>query len=176
MRMMTSSLLAGCIGLALIADAPAAPWTSAKIPGEQERAVQGCADNPPGGEWLCIIVRCDHPRSPVSLYFTAPAPDITGDIALMVDDTSFALSVPTSLKSPLPLSTRARAVPANLLEAMKAGHTLSIEGSYVQPPHNQISLENSRTAIERVEYACGSGPFGGAATFWRRLRRSVGFY
>lgn len=176
MRMVTSSLLAGCVGLAVIADADALPWTSAKFPGEQDRAVQGCAEYPPkAGDWLCIVIRCDNPKSPLSLHFTAPGPEIEGDIELLVDDRRFKLSVPKSLKSPLPLSTRAQAVPNGLLDAMKSGHTLAIQGSPFQSPHNLISLENSRTAIERIEQACGR-PFSGPAGFWRRIVRSVGFY
>ena len=129
MRFVTSSLLVGCIGLASIADANAAPWTSAKFPGEQNRAVQGCAEHPPkAGDWLCIVIRCDNPKSPLSLHFTAPGPDIEGNIELVVDENSFALSVPKSLKSPLPLSTRAQAVPNGLIDAMKSGHTLSNSG------------------------------------------------
>ena len=59
MRLMVSGLLAGCICVASIADATAVPWTSAKFPGEQNRAVQGCADNPEkAGDWVCIIIRC----------------------------------------------------------------------------------------------------------------------
>jgi hypothetical protein len=176
MRFVTSSLLAGCICLAALADAAALPWTSAKFPGEQDRAVHGCAEYPPKpGDWLCVVIRCDSPKSPVSLHFTAPGPDIEGDIELLVDDRRFKLSVPKSLKSPLPLSTRAQAVPNGLLDAMKSGHTLAVQGTNLQPPHNLISLENSRTAIERIERACGR-QVSGAASFWRRIARSVGFY
>ncbi|HEY6994756.1 MAG TPA: hypothetical protein VH397_13660 [Xanthobacteraceae bacterium] len=173
LRFMTAGALAGCLCLAPIADANAVPWTSAKIPGEQDRAVQGCVDNPEkAGDWLCIIVRCDNPRSPLSLHFSAPG-DIEGNIELVVDENTFALAVAKSPKSPLALSTRAQAVPNGLLDAMKSGHMISIQGSRFQSPHNQISLENSRNAIERVERACGRG-FSGPGGFWRRLMRSVG--
>jgi hypothetical protein len=175
LRFMTASVLAGCLCLAPMADANAVPWTSAKIPGEQDRAVQGCVDNPEkAGDWLCIIVRCDNPRSPLSLHFSAPA-DIEGNIELVVDENTFVLAVAKSLKSPLALSTRAQAVPNGLLDAMKSGHVISIQGARFQSPHNQISLENSRNAIERVERACGRG-FSGPASLWRRLMRSVGVY
>jgi hypothetical protein len=111
----------------------------------------------------------------VSLYFSAMGQDIQGNIELVVDEDAFPVSVPGSLKSALPLSTRAGGVPNGLLDAMKAGRTLSIQGSYLQPPHNQISLENSRKAIESVERAC-TRPYPGPAAFWRRISRSVGFY
>jgi hypothetical protein len=175
MRLMMSSLLAGCICLASIADAPAVPWTSAKFPGEQNRAVQGCADNPQkAGDWVCIIIRCEQAGS-LSLNFSVAGPEIQGNVELVIDDNTFALSVPASLKSALPLSTRAQAVPNGLLDAMKSGHMILIQGSPLQPPHNQISLENSRKAIERVERECGR-PYSGAANFWRRLGRSMGMY
>jgi hypothetical protein len=77
MRFINPSLLIGCMALTLVGKADAAPWTSAKFPGEQDRAVQGCADevqNP--GDWFCIFVRCEQPRSPLSLHFSAPGPDI----------------------------------------------------------------------------------------------------
>jgi hypothetical protein len=175
MRLMMSSLLAGYVCLASIPDARAVPWTSAKFPGEKDRAVQGCADNPQkAGDWVCIIIRCDQPGS-LSLNFSVAGPEIHGNVELVIDDSSFALSVPASLKSALPLSTRAQAVPKGLLDAMKSGQMILIQGSHLQPPHNQISLENSRKAIERVERGCG-GSYSGAANFWRRLGRSMGMY
>jgi hypothetical protein len=176
MKLMTLSLVVGCICFPSMAQAQAAPWTSAKFPGEQNRAVQGCASDPQkAGDWLCIFVRCDQPGSPVSLHFSALGPEIQGKFDLVVDEDTFTVSVPASLKSALPLSTRAEAVPDGLLDAMKSGRTISIQGSYLQPPHNRISLENSRKAIERVERACAR-PYPSAANFWRRLSRSVGFY
>jgi hypothetical protein len=51
----------------------------------------------------------------------------------------------------LPLSTRAVVVPHGLIDAMKSGHMILIQGSRLQSPYNQISLENSRMNIERVE-------------------------
>ena len=176
MRMVMLSVLVGCVGVAPLGNVQAASWTSAKIPGEQNQAVQGCADDPQkAGDWLCIIVRCDQPGSPLSLHFSAPAPDIQGDVKLVIDKDSFAVSVPASLKSPLPLSTRAEAIPDALLEAMKSGSAILIEGSHLQAPHNRISLENSRKAIERIEYGC-MRPYPSAASFWRRLARGAGFY
>jgi hypothetical protein len=176
MRVVILSLLIACVCFDLIGDAKAAPWTSAKFPGEQNRAVQGCADNPQNsGDWLCIVVRCDRPGSPLSLYFSVPEPDIQGDIELMIDENTFALSVPRSLKSELPLSTRALVVPNGLIHAMKSGHMIVIKGSRLQAPYNQISLENSRTAIERVERACGRR-FPGAAGFLKRIARSLGVF
>lgn len=176
MRLMMVRLFVGCIGLTLVGNAEAASWTSAKFPGEQNRAVQGCADevqNP--GDWFCVIVRCDQPRSPLSLYFSGPEPDIHGDIKLVIDENSFAVSVPASPKSPLPLSTRAEATPSALIDAMKAGDMILIQGSHLQSPYNRISLENSRKAIERIEHACAR-PYLSAASFWRRIRRSIGFF
>jgi hypothetical protein len=108
--------------LALAINAHATSWTSAKFPGEQNRAVQGCADdaqNP--GDWFCIVVRCDQPGSPLSLHFSAAGPEIVGDVKLVIDENSFAVSVPPSRKSPLPLSTRAEALPYALVDAMKSG-------------------------------------------------------
>lgn len=163
MRLMMLRLVIGCTALAFAADAGATSWTSAKVPGEQNRAVQGCADdaqNP--GDWFCIFIRCDRPGSPLSLYFSAPGPDIRGDIRLVVDEDTFTVSVPTSSKSALPLSTRAQAMSEALIDAMKAGGAISVEGSHLQPPYNRISLENSRKAIERIEWAC-SRPYPSAA-------------
>jgi hypothetical protein len=176
MKLMTLSLAVGCVCFPSAGWAQATPWTSAKFPGEQNRAVQGCASDPQKpGDWLCIFVRCDQPGTPVSLHFSALGADIQGKIDLVVDDDTFPVSVPASSKSTLPLSTRAESVPNGLLEAMKAGRTVSIQGSQRQPPNNQISLENSRKAIESVERACGR-PYPSAASFWRRISRSVGFF
>src|SRR5262249_15006287 len=128
MRFATPSLLIGCVALALAGDAHATSWTSAKFPGEQDRAVQGCADdaqNP--GDWFCIFVRCDQPRSPLTLHFSTPGPDIHGDVKLVIDEDTFAVSVPASLKSALPLSTRAETMSDALIEAMKAGSAISVQ-------------------------------------------------
>jgi hypothetical protein len=168
-------LLAGGMGLVWAASAHATSWTSAKFPGEQNRAVQGCADdarNP--GDWFCIVIRCDKPGSPLSLYFSAPGPDIRGDVKLVIDEHSFAVSVPASLKSPLPLSTRAETLPYALIDAMKAGSAISVQGSHLQAPYNRISLENSRKAIERIEWVC-ERPYPSVKRFWRRLTRSLRF-
>ena len=176
MRFMMLSLLIGCVAVTLVGDADAAPWTSAKFPGEQDRAVQGCADDVQDpGDWFCIFVRCDQPRSPLSLHFSAPARDIHGDIKLVIDENTFAVSVPASLSSPLPLSTRAETIPDALIDAMKAGSMILIQGSHLQSPYNRISLENSRKAIERIERACAR-PYSSAASFWRRITRSLGFF
>ena len=127
MKLMTLSLVVGCICFPSMAQAQAAPWTSAKFPNEQNRAAQGCASDPQkAGDWLCIFVRCDQPGSPVSLHFSALGPEIQGKFDLVVDDDTFTVSVPASLKSALPLSTRAEAVPDGLLDAMKSGQTISI--------------------------------------------------
>jgi hypothetical protein len=166
-------LLVGGMGLVLATSAHATSWTSAKFPGEQNRAVQGCADdarNP--GDWFCILIRCDKPGSPLSLYFSAPAPDIHGDVKLVIDERSFAVSVPASLKSSLPLSTRAEALPYALIDAMKAGSAISVQGSHLQAPYNRISLENSRNAIERVEWVC-ERPYPSVKRLWRNLTRSL---
>ena len=171
MRVAMLGLLVGCLCFDPIGSVKAAPWTSAKFPGEQNRAVQGCAANPQKvGDWLCIVVRCDHPGSPLSLHLSVPEPDIEGDIELVTDENTFALSVARSVDA-LPLSTRAVTVPHGLINAMKSGHVIVIHGSRLQPPYNQISLENSRTAIERVEKVCGRP---GAARFWRHIARSLG--
>src|SRR5215475_7714537 len=155
MRFAMLSLLIGCMALAFAGNARATSWTSAKFPGEQNRAVQGCADdaqNP--GDWFCIFVRCEQPRSPLTLHFSTPGPDIHGDVKLVIDEETYAVSVPGSLKSALPLSTRAQALPDALIEAMKAGSAISVQGSHLQSPYNRISLQNSRKAIERIEWAC----------------------
>ena len=175
MRLSTTSLLVACMGVASTASAQA-QWTEAKIPNEQQRTAQGCAGetrNP--GDWVCILVRCDQPGSPPSLHFSSPGPDIQGNIKLVIDNKSFALSVPASPRSPLASSTRAEAVPGDLLEAMKAGSAILIEGTDLKPPYNRISLQNSRQAIERIERACGRS-YPSAAGFWRRISRNVGFY
>ena len=168
-------LLVGGMGLVLAASAHATSWTSAQFPGEQNRAVQGCADDArTPGDWFCIFIRCDKPGSPLSLYFSAPGPDIHGDVNLVIDAHTFAISVPASLKSPLPLSTRAEALPYALIDAMKAGSAISVQGSHLQAPYNRISLENSRNAIERVEWVC-ERPYPSVKRFWRRLTRSLRF-
>ena len=175
MRVVMFGLLVGCLCLDSMGSVKAASWSSAKFPGEQSRAVQGCADNPQMvGDWLCIVVRCDHPGSPLSLHLSVPEPDIEGDIELVIDENTFALSLARTVKS-LPLSTRALVVPSGLIDAMKSGHMISIQGSRLQSPYNQISLENSRTAIERVERACAP-PFQGVARFWRHIARSIGVF
>src|SRR6266540_4012351 len=106
MRFFVASVVVAGTGLA-----PAnghAQWTDAKIPGEQHRAVQACAAevrNP--GDWVCILVRCDQPGSPPSLHFSTCGPDIRDNIKLVIDDETFAISVPASSKSSLALYTRA---------------------------------------------------------------------
>jgi hypothetical protein len=176
MRLLAASLLIGCTTFLLPPAASATSWTSAKFPGEADRAVQGCADgaqNP--GDWFCIIIRCDRPGAPLSLHFSAAGPDIQGDIKLVVDEDTFAVRVPESLKSPLPLSTRAEALPYALVDAMKAGSVISVQGSQVQAPYNRISLENSRNAIERIEWTCAR-PYPSAGRLWRRITRSLRFF
>ena len=85
MRFVMLGVLVGCFCLDPIGSVKAASWTSAKFPGEQSRAVQGCVDGPQKvGDWLCIVVRCDHPGSPLSLHLSVPEPDIEGDIELVI--------------------------------------------------------------------------------------------
>src|SRR5438034_8941798 len=144
MRLPFLSLLIGCMSLAEMATAQATSWTSAKIPGEQNRAVQGCADdaqNP--SDWFCIVIRCDQPGSPLSLYVSAPGPDIHGDVKLIVDEQSFSVSLPASLKSPLPLSSRAEALPYAAPDALKPGSATSVPGLWVQAPYSRSWLEHS---------------------------------
>jgi hypothetical protein len=94
MRFVILGVLVGCFCLDPIGSVKAASWTSAKFPGEQSRAVQGCADNSQKvGDWLCIVVRCDHPGSPLSLHLSVPEPDIERDIELVIDENTFALSL-----------------------------------------------------------------------------------
>lgn len=178
MRLSTATLLVAyliaCLGVASTTSARA-QWTEAKVPGEQYRAAQGCAGetrNP--GDWTCIFVRCDQPGSPPSLHFSTPGADIQGNIKVSVDDKGFTLSVPASAKSPLPSSTRAEAAPRDLIEAMKGGSALSIEGTDLKAPFNRISLQNSRKAIERIERACGQFP--SAARFWQRITGPLGLF
>src|SRR5262249_54393212 len=98
-RFVVVGLLIGCIGPSFAGNARATSWMSAKFPGEQNRAVQGCADdaqNP--GDWFCIFVRCEQPRSPLTLHFSTPGPDIHGDVKLVIDEETYAVSVPASLK------------------------------------------------------------------------------
>src|SRR5205807_9337564 len=104
MRLPFLNLLIGCMSLAEMATAQATSWTSAKILGEQNRAVQGCADdaqNP--GDWLCIVIRCDRPGSPLSLYVSAPGSDVHGEVKLIVGEQSFSVSLPGSRNSRRPL-------------------------------------------------------------------------
>ena len=151
-------VLVGCFCLDPIGSVKAASWTSAKFAGEQSRAVQGCVDSPQKvGDWLCIVVRCDHPGSPLSLHLSVPEPDIEGDIELVIDENTFALSMARSVES-LPLSTRAVVVPHGLIDSMKSGHMILIQGPRLQSPYNQISLENSRMNIESRGSMCGPIP------------------
>jgi hypothetical protein len=173
MRFLTATLLVALMGAT--STSGHAQWTEAKIPGEQERTAQGCAveaRNP--GDWVCVFVRCDKPGSPPGLYFSTPGSDVRGNIKLVIDDGSFTLSVPASPKSPLALSTRAEAIPDDLLEAMKAGSALLIEGTELKPPYNRVPLQNSRQAIERIERTCMRPR--GAASIWRRLVRGAGLF
>jgi hypothetical protein len=150
-----------------------AQWMEAKIPGEQHRTAQGCAEETgKPGDWVCVLVRCDQPSAPPGLHFSTAGPAIAGSIKLVIDDETFTLSVSASAKSALAMSTRAETIPDDLLETMKAGKILSIEGTDLKPPYNRVSLQNSRKAIERVERLC-SRP--SAASFWRRITRGVLF-
>src|SRR5262245_40324952 len=173
MRLPTASLLIVCMGVF-----PArgyAQWTGAKIAGEKDRTVQGCAGETRNrGDWACVLVRCDKSCSPPSLYFSTSGPDIHGKIKLVIDDATFTLSVADSPRSPLAFSTRAEVFPADLMESMKAGSAVSIEGSDLKPPNNRISLENSRKAIEQIEQTC-AGFHRSAASFWRRIRKGMFF-
>ena len=178
MRLSRANLLIACIGSLGVASMTSAraQWTEAKIPDEQHRTAQGCAKeahNP--GDWVCVLVRCDQPGAPPSLHFSTPGADIRGNIKLTIDNQSFALSVPDAPKSPLAWSTRAEAVPGDLLEAMKAGSVLAIEGSALEPPYNRIPLQNSRQAIERIEWMCEGPPQLNAASILRRIRRGLLF-
>jgi len=171
MRYLVAGLLAMGVGIAPTCGH--GQWMEAKIPGEQHRSVQGCAaEVRKPGDWACIFVRCDEPRTPPSLHFSASGAGIRGNIKLVIDDVTFPLSVLASSKSALALSTRAEMVPDNLLEAMKAGKVLSIEGTDLTAPYNRISLENSRKAIEPIEHMCArSRP--SAASILRRLARGA---
>jgi len=173
MQLLTASLLIACMGV--FSTPGYAQWTDAKIPGEKDRTVQGCAgETRDRGDWACVFVRCDQPGSPPSLYFSTSGPDIQGNIKLVIDEASFTLSVPDSPASPLALSTRAEVFPADLMEAMKAGSALSIESTDLMPPNNRISLQNSRKAIEQIESTCGRS-YPSAASLWKRIRRGIFF-
>ncbi len=174
MRLFAASVLVA--GTAFAPASGYAQWTNAKIPGEQHRTVQACAAearNP--GDWVCILVRCDQPGSPPSLYFSTPGADIRDTIKLVIDDETFAISVPASSKSSLALSTRAEGITSDLIEAMKAGQALSIDGTDLKPPYNRISLQSSRQAIERIERTCARW-HPNAASILRRITRGVGLY
>jgi hypothetical protein len=168
-----ASLLIACLGV--FSTEGHTQWTEAKIPGEKGRSVQGCAgETRDPGEWACVLVRCDQPGSPPSLHFSTSGPYIQGDIRLLIDEATFTLFVPGSANSSLALSTRAEVFPADVMEAMKAGSTLTIEGTDLTPPNNRISLQSSRKAIEHIESTCGrSHP--SAASVWRRIRRAMFF-
>lgn len=169
MQHMVSGLVAVCVGVASIGAAQAGPWTSAKFPGEQGRAVQGCADEvQKPGDWVCVVVRCDQPGAALSLHFSTSGPDIQGEVKLAIDNETFPVTVPVNTKSPLPLSTRAQVAPAALIEAMKSGAAIEIRGTQLEPPYNRISLESSRKAIEWTERSCGRS-FPSAVSLWRRL-------
>src|SRR5258708_37751622 len=57
---------------------------------------------------------------------------------------------------------------------MKGGSAISVQGTHIQTPYNRISLENSRKAIERIEWAWES-PYPSPTRFWRRIARRVRF-
>jgi hypothetical protein len=173
MRLLTASLLIACMGA--FSTSGYAQWTDAKIASEKELTMQGCAGETRNrGDWACVLVRCDQPGSSPSLHFSTSGPDIRGDIKLVIDDATFTLSVPDSPRSPLALSTRAEAFPSALMEAMKAGSALSIEGTDLKPPNNRISLQNSRQAIEQIEWTCAR-LHPSAASLWRRITRGKFF-
>jgi hypothetical protein len=173
MRLLTASVLIACVGV--FSTPGYAQWKDAKIPGERDRSVQGCAaETRHPGDWACVFVRCDQPGSPPSLHFSTSGPDIQGNIKLVIDEATFTLLVPDSPRSPLASSTRAEVFPADVMEAMKAGSALSIEGTDLKPPNNRISLQNSRKAIEQIELTCGR-LHRSATSFWRRIRRVISF-
>jgi hypothetical protein len=174
MRFYAASFAIVCVGALSISSAQA-QWTEAKIPNEQHRAVQGCAaETQQPGDWVCVLLRCDQPGSPLSLYFSSSKPKIRGNIKLMLDDSSFEVSIGDSSSSQLPFSARAENSPGNLIEAMKSGKILTIEKTELTSPYNRISMQNSRKAIESVERAC-MRPLS-PARFWRRITRAVGLY
>src|SRR5437763_7701033 len=110
-------------------------WSASKFPGEQSRTVQGCVVGA-GSEYVCVFVRCDEDKS-IRLHFSAPGPDIYGDVSLVIDGRSYSFSVPHSPPSPLPLASRAESLPAGLLEAMKSGRwmTIECEGAELKPEY-----------------------------------------
>jgi hypothetical protein len=168
MRLLTASLVVA--GMSVFSTSGHAQWTDAKIASEKDRTVQGCAGETRNrGDWACVLVRCDQPGSPPSLYFSTSGPDIHDSIKLVIDDATFTLSVPDSPRSTLAFSTRAEVFPGDLMEAMKAGSALSIEGIDLKPPYNRISLQNSRKAIEQIEQTC-TRLRPSAASLWRRIR------
>ena len=172
MPMWRESVVIACLALAS-SEAVQAQWMEAKIPGEQQRTAQGCAEETrKPGDWLCVFVRCDQPGAAPSLHFSTAGAEIAGSIKVVIDDETFTLAVSPAGKSPLAMSTRAETIPDDFLEAMKAGKVFAIEGGDLKPPHNRISLQNSRKAIERIERTCMRPS---AATFWRRLTRGVLF-
>jgi hypothetical protein len=124
------------------------------LPWEAKRTVQGCADRFTDDTYVCVFVRCDDDGK-LSLHFTAPGPDIVGDFKLVVDGVSFAISAPPSLRSPLPISSRSEAIPPGLLEAMKSGRVMLIQGAKLNRGYDRISLRKARMAIDRVQQKCG---------------------
>src|ERR1700686_1873801 len=127
MRFVIFGVLVGCFCLDPIGSVKAASWTSAKFPGEQSRAVQGCADNSQKvGDWLCIVVRCDHPGSPLSLHLSFPEPAFKREIGLVLDENNFALSMARLVES-LPPTNRTVVGPHGLIDAMKSGHIILIQ-------------------------------------------------
>src|SRR5215831_11918863 len=57
MRLLTASLLIACMGV--FSTRGYAQWTQAKIPGEKNRTVQGCAgETRQRVDWVCVFVRC----------------------------------------------------------------------------------------------------------------------
>ena len=49
------------------------PQNRSQAPLASASVVQGRVDSPQKvGDWLCIVVRCDHPGSPLSLHLSVP--------------------------------------------------------------------------------------------------------
>ena len=103
-----------------------------------------------------IPIRCDHPGSPLSLHLSVPEPDIEGDIKLVIDENTFALSMARSVES-LPLSTRAVVVPHGLIDEKRV-RPHDLDSGFSSPVTLQSNFIGELTNEHRKSRGSMCGP------------------